>query len=587
MDRTRGMRRMATLMALGTAGLGLAACGGSNRSQGYSGSNADSTYYGPSAPQNASAGPPPTPVPVSGNLVADNGFRPSMNGFSIQNYGNDGLFMNGVPDPSQPVQNMTPAEVNALFGDQVCYQGTGDTCQLIPPAQQWMDQVNQAMAGGHCMGFSVTALRIFSGNLKPADLGGASDAFGLQPSPALERLIAQDWAYQVLPSVTAAGVSGDPNHVLDVLIDSLKSKDEYYTVTIFKRDGSGGHAVTPFAVVDHGGGQFGILLYDNNFPNDIREIKVDRHADTWKYTGGANPSDLSELYEGDAQTQSLGLLPTKPGERLQPCPFCNGQDINHSDPHAGSVLGAAQRYNDIVLTGDPANHAHLVLTDSQGRQTGLVNGREVNDIPGVTIDSTVADRDWSDAPNPTFHVPVSLALTVTIDGSNLKAPDKEELSLTGPGDDNAVQDIKVNPGQKDTVAYTGDGTGFAYATDPQQAESPILVSGVQGKEADFAFAVKALNVAGGSKVALRLDQAREQLDVDTAGTAGAGDYVISVDREDQQGSTTWLTDTPIHLAAGEVVHVDYGTGTTTGSPLELQIRMPDGQTRTEQVPLQK
>jgi hypothetical protein len=567
------------------AGLAVAACGGSgNRSNSYNAYNGKgaakgaTALLGGGAPQNSSAGSVDNYQPT-GQLIADNGFRPDTDGFSFQNYGND----------VQP-QNMTPADVQDLFGDQVCASGTGSSCQLSPPAQVWMDNQNAAMAGGHCMGFSVAALRFYDGNATLSSFGSfdATDQLTIPDDTNLQSTIAKDWTFQNLPDVQSAEEKGAPNDVLDTLTSALKDKSEYYTIAIFKRDGTGGHAITPYAVEDQGGGKENVLVYDNNFPGVTREISFDRNANTWSYIGGPNPNDTNEQYDGDASTQSLSLFPTSPGEQQQPCPFCNGQNDNSSGSSTGSVLGAAQQYNEVTLNGSPDNHAHLVLTDDQGRQSGVIDGKQVNDIPGVTVDRNVANQDWAASPEPSYQIPVTENVTVAIDASSLDKPDTEELNMVGPGLETQVQEIKLEPGQKDEVKFNTDGLGYVFKTDAHQAESPILAAGVQGKAADYGFAVKALNVDGGSSVALKLDRANEQLDIDTAGTAGAGDYVISVYRENDQGKTQWTTtDEAVKLEGGQVAHVDYGNAQPGGS-LKLEIRNADGSlARTIEIPEQK
>jgi hypothetical protein len=89
-----------------------------------------------------------SPPPAIGT-VADSGFRPGSNGFTF-NYG-DTLTDGPVPT------NLTPADVQKLFGTVVCADAAIAKCDLIPEAQAWMDQTNQEMADGHCFGFSVAA----------------------------------------------------------------------------------------------------------------------------------------------------------------------------------------------------------------------------------------------------------------------------------------------------------------------------------------------------------------------------------------------------------------------------------------------
>ena len=80
-------------------------------------------------------------------MIADLGFRPAVNGFSFENYS----------DETQ-VQNLTAVEVRRLFGDQVCATLADGRCVLTPPGQQWMEQINGDMTGGHCEGMAVLSL---------------------------------------------------------------------------------------------------------------------------------------------------------------------------------------------------------------------------------------------------------------------------------------------------------------------------------------------------------------------------------------------------------------------------------------------
>jgi hypothetical protein len=172
----------------------------------------------------------------------------------------------------------------------------------------------------------------------------------VQGNTDLQALIAQNWTFQDLPAVQDGQVTGTSSDILQALVDSLNDdQGELYTVAIFKRDGTAGHAITPFAVEDRGDGLYAILVYDNNFPGIMRAIQVDTNEDTWSYVGGPDPSNVDEQYEGDADTRSLSLFPTSPGNDIQPCPFCTGEGVDPSDPSTGSVLGAAERYDQITL----------------------------------------------------------------------------------------------------------------------------------------------------------------------------------------------------------------------------------------------
>ncbi len=252
LDRVTVARGEARLSLLALCGLCVAlvlvGCGGSKHAKVAGGANVC---------ESPATSLPPSYEP-SGDVIADSGFRPDTNGFGTENYGNCGQ------------QNLNSASMSNLFGEQVCLSGSGPNCQLDPSAQKWMETTNEQMAGGHCMGFSVAALRFFSGNLDPANYG-ADDTFGLniKDNPGLQSLIAAGWVYQFLPTVANKELTGPPNAILNVLIDALKqagdsnrssaypSGQKLYTIKIFNDEG--GHAVTPYAVEDKGDGQYAVL----------------------------------------------------------------------------------------------------------------------------------------------------------------------------------------------------------------------------------------------------------------------------------------------------------------------------------------
>jgi hypothetical protein len=67
--------------------------------------------------------------------AGDSRFLPEQDGFSFANYGNE----------NEPV-NLTPVEVQRMFGDVVCASMSGGECTLTPPARSWMDEVNAMTA---------------------------------------------------------------------------------------------------------------------------------------------------------------------------------------------------------------------------------------------------------------------------------------------------------------------------------------------------------------------------------------------------------------------------------------------------------
>ncbi|MCW2966568.1 MAG: hypothetical protein JWM71_340 [Solirubrobacteraceae bacterium] len=475
----------------------------------------------------------------TGDIVADSGFRPDVDGFGFENYGND----------VQP-ENMTAYEVEDIFGPGVCVRGDGTTCELSPLAAKWMDDQNQAMDGGHCMGFSVTALRMFGGSLKPATFGaGTVPDLKIGGNTDLQSSIAEGFAYQDLDAVKKAEIGGTPNQVLQRLTAGLRSGTDTYTMLIFGKNGKpGGHAITPFAVEDQGGGKVNVLVYDNNFPDVVRAVHFDTKADTWEYRGGINPSDLNERYFANAaDTVAGGLLrlaPTGPGDHHQPFPFAGGL----GDGSAGSA-GSATEYDQITLQGSVTNHAHLLITDDAGHRMGFVGNKLVDEIPGATVLKPIVDTNLNQVPEPTYQIPVGLRVKVHIDGSGLTKPDKEKLTYIGPGLYLQVLDIDARPGDTDVVHIKGGTGGLAFSTNDTKASAPYIGGGLvdtkNGSRATYAFVIKAVDVKGASNIGLVLEPKDGYFGVAAVAHPGKhdfgyGTYAMAMVRQTPDGrSDTW------------------------------------------------
>ncbi len=137
--------------------------------------------------------------------MADLGFRPQVNGFSFENYGKD-----------KQVTNLTPAEVRRMFGDQVCANIKGDTCTLTPPAQQWMEQANGAMAGGHCEGFATLSLLFYSNKVDLTKFGADKVVdLKLDGNEALQREIAYWFITQATQPAANAILRATPSEIVD------------------------------------------------------------------------------------------------------------------------------------------------------------------------------------------------------------------------------------------------------------------------------------------------------------------------------------------------------------------------------------
>ncbi|HKP52674.1 MAG TPA: hypothetical protein VJ183_08470 [Chloroflexia bacterium] len=491
----------------------------------------------------------------TGDMVADLGFRPEVNGFKFENYG-------GTP----PRTNLTAADLRRLFGDQVCANLEGENCTLTPPAQEWMDNTNNSMNGGHCEGMAALSLIFYNQKADPAQFGAAKvNDLNIDDNEKLQREIAFYFSTQATDPTASNEIKGKtPTEILDILTPALKggaTAAETYTMGIYKPGFQGGHAITPYAVQDKGNGLFSVLVYDNNFPNTTRNVDIDRNTNKWSYSASTNPNEPESLYEGDAETKTLTITRTPPRLEKQVCPFCAQPE---SYAPGAKLLAQAAQYNQVWLEGE----ANLLITDQDGKHTGYMDGKFVNEIPGVDFQPIRSGDLWKDSPEPVYILPSGIAFTITVDGSQLKEASVSSVAMIGPGYDLAVDEINLDPGQKDTITFSPDGNSISYKTD--STESPSIILGLEASGADYGFLVKGMEVESGGAVTINLDTDKGRLGLDTTGNKEASIYGMVVSRIDDKGEQLFGHN-DIQLEPSDVAYLEYGQWKGDGGEMALAI----------------
>ena len=478
----------------------------------------------------------PIATGVPGEVVFDFGFTPQQNGFSFPNYGDD-----------IPATNLTAAEMRRMFGDQVCARLDGDDCTLTPPAEQWMEQINGAMSGGHCEGMAVLSLMMYTGQVSPSNFGGSLASELDINDEFLQREIAYWWATQTTNPTVGSVIKGTPVEILDI-VQQMEFSGETFTIGIYKEDGSGGHAITPIGVEDKGDGLYAILVYDNNYPGETRELLVDTRDNTWLYEASINPDVQSELYTGNADTMTLDLTPTSARLGVQECSFCGGGGFSGS---GGKLAAPDQQFNQIFLDGE----GHILITDDSGHRLGYVDGKIVNEIPGATYSAYRMGFEIN-APEPIYSIPVGLDVTIAIDGSDLAEETLTDLVLIGPGYSIGIEEIYLTPGQVDTAYFYPLDETIAYETEAD--ESPSIVFGIENPdaEADYYFEVYGADMVGGGIITAILDTKAGDLLINTEKLNGEGEFNFFMTRITDEYEDEFAAE-EIILKEGALVYINY------------------------------
>ena len=382
---------------------------------------------------------------TTGVYIADSGFRPTVDGFSFENYTN----------ADNPV-NLRTQDMYTLFGDAICATGTGPDCRLSSPAVTWMEQVNAAMDGGHCEGMAVMSQVLHTGTQQPGEYGAAT-TFAIDPAvdanvyPSIARFFSMQ---ATEPTSVAHQQELTPTEVVEQLERTLpgpRTPENTFTIAFFQEDMGGGHAVTPYAIEDRGDGLKWIMIYDNNHPGVARAIEVDTIDDTWTYEAATNPEDETSLYIGDAASRTLRLIPLSIRLQPQQCPFCAGE------------LDDDEELNQLTLTGPGARlgTTDFYVTDPTERSFGRRGATMVDEIDGASV--TPFLTGLADDPAPFLGVPAGFSSTVTIAAGDEDADDMV-FGLVGAGYDAVVRDIDIAAGGVDRIELSQDGSRLAYVS---------------------------------------------------------------------------------------------------------------------------
>jgi hypothetical protein len=510
----------------------------------------------------------------SGTIVSDSGFRPATNGYSFENYTND----------SNP-ENLNAESMRKLFGPGVCMSGGGESggCTLTPPARTWKETQNKSMAGGHCEGFAVTASLFYAGLGEPSDPSpfgaGTVPALSLTGNAPLQNHIAYGYVFQALPSISTAKVNGSPSEVLDALIAALPSK-EPMVLGVYKRGFVGGHAITPLAVEDRGGGMFAVLVYDNNYPNVIREVDIDRNANTWNYKASTNPGEQADLYEGDATTKTLEIEYARNGLGTQPCPFCGGAGDSPRKPARLARDDGGSGQAQLFLQGDARDgqHSDVTIVDGDGNTTGCTgtgDDREcTSDIPGVELVPTKLEEGgvdvWNESAPPMFDLPSDLPFEVDFDAGALDGPANEGFSLVRDGVTFTLEDLHLGEGDEQQVNVGEKDIAMSNGADHQI--NPTIGYDDLAAGDGYEVTVRATGVDPDSELDLTARPGRKSLQLDFDGSRREDVRVITtVTRTRDDGKVDKARSRPTTIDGGDGGRLSYGDKAFRDGKLELDL----------------
>jgi hypothetical protein len=245
-----------------------------------------------------------------------------------------------------------------------------------------------------------------------------------------------------------------------------------WVMGIYLPDGSGGHAITPYAVEDLGNGTARILVYDNNWPKDSRFIEVDTLTNSWRYLASASPDEPNSLYSGNASTKNLELVSLSSRLGQQQCDFCGEESGAAKESAAGSTKNIQ-----IWQSGK----ARALVTDESGQRVGLLeSGQLVNEIPGAEIRNLKFGLVGigSDYP-PVILLPLALInashLAINISSTaNGSQKNQADTAIIAPGFALACSVPDLGQGQNQSMDLFSEGEAYNVSIGANRQLSPTI-----------------------------------------------------------------------------------------------------------------
>jgi hypothetical protein len=197
----------------------------------------------------------------------------------------------------------------SVFGQDQCYLNPPPDVVIYNPkaSLKWFGM--KTGWGGSCFGFAISSFLFFDQKLSLSTLfPGYQDIFSVPNNNDSRKLINLYWIYQFGKEQLAhiqTNYRNTPVQTLTEIKDMfLDSQRNDRILVFFNQNGSGGHAVNPYKV---NVGQLidTIYIYDNNAPNQKRQIYINKDENSWNYPNMAHWGGKQGLFLMDPVSNYL------------------------------------------------------------------------------------------------------------------------------------------------------------------------------------------------------------------------------------------------------------------------------------------
>ncbi|MEN6403915.1 MAG: hypothetical protein ABFD94_18370, partial [Armatimonadia bacterium] len=318
--------------------------------------------------------------------------------------------------------------------------------------EAYMNKSINAGAGGHCYGMAATAGLYFEGTAAPP-LGKATPALTLEEASTNINVYHRA---QMLPVLRALSGTGDylqrdfsPQHCYNDVRNALEFSRLSPILEFFGRDPGDkttiiGHAVLAYKLIEVEGRDPVIYIYDPNYPasavkapHPMPQISLRIAQNTW-----ANPT-----YMGYDWAIGTWISARRVAREIS-LDMVNALGPQLKAMAYTAVNALSQGKQMMAILRCPAD---VCFTDAQGRRTGMVNGKLINEIPGAEPGS-VGEVEM-------YLLPLGQNYSVTVTGTDagtmsldlLQAPTAEQLTAA------SFERVPVKKGGQLTGTLTGTG----------------------------------------------------------------------------------------------------------------------------------
>ncbi|MBK7709164.1 MAG: hypothetical protein IPJ30_26270 [Acidobacteria bacterium] len=513
----------------------------------------------------------PTPAQTS---IASLDFDPQRDGLGFKNYRNEG---------DRWKDDLQPDDLVRMFGPRTsCASLDGGRCNLLnPAADQWKQEMLDAMDTGRCEGIAAACLRLragmpFKGKASPtAFQPNVQKVFGLSRTNDLENYIASFWVTQTFDEVkklTAQTAAAGPVKIAQTLFSAFRNKTETYVLRFAKFEPKTNritepHAVLPFAVEERSD-SFVITVYDNNFPGQTRYVTVSKAApQRWQYNSKPDPKGKAD-YVGDLSTRTLEITATswregrcfaskwRKGVERAGCGFAGNFGRGASFVNASFQQTAETAEFFLTDEGD------MLVTDPNGDSLGYDPNEDYfyRDIDGALVSSMIGGF-FEDVPHYTvpFIESDTYVYSVLFSGKHLDQESDLDFVYAAPYFTVGLSGIRLDPGEtlEANISTNGEQITFISSADGETPEVFYAFDSEDDDKASYFAYVGGVQISRGKSLTLDFDFDNGKL-LFSDDDGNEDSYDITLIRVNSDGTVQEYKNDNLNIGTADKYEMDFG-----------------------------